>query len=258
MISTIFRRNRTPRVTEAPKHNGTKSKGESPMRELEAFPSPTFQTEVRSAAERIAKIRVDIEALQEHLPKLRRNSEALEVAGKNPADEIAKTVAQISEAERELSRARGSMLSLFSAEQNRYTAVRRQVWENSYLATVDTARSQFASLSSTLRKMSEQLVALRSAPVAGTVSSSNLDAGVAALNALAAEHKLPSNFSISTNSSLSHSFGHAVCEMLKAADIDAALKELRENLESLGTKQPVSQFDPTFASAPGSRKLWAV
>jgi chromosome segregation ATPase len=256
MISTIFRRNRTPRVVEAPKHNGTKPKGESFMREFEAFLSPTFQTEVRSAAERIDKIRADIEGLQEFLPKQRRNSEALELAGKDPAAEIAKTVSQIAEAERELSRAKNSLRSLFAAEQERHAVVRQQVWESSYLATVDTARSQLASLSLTLRKMSEQLVALRSAPVAGAISSSNLDAGVAALNALAAEHKLPSNFSISANSSLSHSFGHAVRAMLKTADIDAALKELRERLESLDTK-PVSQFDPAFASAPGSRKLWA-
>jgi chromosome segregation ATPase len=250
----FFPRNKTPQTAEAPQLPRI-TKGES-MNEFEVFPSPTFQAEVRSAAARLDKVRSELEALQECLPKLRKNREALELAGQDPEAEIAKTSAQIAETERELSRAKDSMRSLFAAEQARYTLARQQLWESFYLVSIETARSQFVSLVSTIRNISEQLIALKSVPVTDAVSSSNLDAGVAALNALAAEHKLPSNFSISTNLSLSHSFGHAVREMLKTADIDAALKEIRECLETVDTSKAVSQFEPAFASPSGSRRLW--
>ena len=227
------------------------------MREFEAFPSPTFKTEVHSAAERIDKIRADLESLQEYLLKQRRNREALDLAGKDYVAEISKTVVKIAEVERELDRARDSMHLLFSAERERHAVERQKLWELVYFELIQAANVQFASLVSTLRKMSEQLVGLKSEPVAGTVSSSTLDAGVAVLNALVAEYKLPSNLLIGHGSSLSFSFRHAIREMLKTTDLDAALKELRQHLESLDTNKPVSQFDPAFASAPGSRKLWA-
>jgi hypothetical protein len=227
------------------------------MYEIEAFPSPTFQAELRSAAKRIDKSRAEIEALQERLPKLRRNSEALEVAGQDPKAEIAKTTAQISEAETDLSSAKDSLCSLFAGEKNRYYAIRQRLWERVYLDSIETTTAQVALLCSALRKISDQLAGLKLPPVDDTVSSSTLDAGVATLNALVAEHKMPSNHLIDPSTSLAFSFGHALREMLKTSDLDAALKKIREDLEALSSNRPISQFEPAVANPPGSRKLWA-
>jgi hypothetical protein len=253
----IFRHDKTPRAADAPQQNGT-TKGESKsMSDFAVFPSPTFQTQVRSAAERIDKIRAEIEALEVLLPKLRKNRDAVELSGKNPDEEIRTTGAQITEAERELSRAKDSMSALFSAERERHGAARQRLWEAVYLDSVHTATTQIASLVLTLRKMSEQLVELKAAPVIGAPSASTLDADAAAHNVLVVQHKLPSNCLINPGESLSFCFQHAVREILRHSDLDAALKKLREDLEALTSKQAVSQFDTAFTSAPGSRKLWA-
>jgi hypothetical protein len=252
----FFRRNKTPRTAEARQDDGT-TKGAASMSEFEVFPSPKFQSEVRSAAARIDRVRSELEALQDRLPKLRKNREALSLAGQDPDAEISKTSAQIAESERELSRGRDLMFSLFAAERERHTATRQRLWETVYFDCVYTATAQITSLVTTLRKIGEQLVELKSGPVIGVPSASTLDADVATHNSLVVEHKLPSNLLINTSESLSFCFQHAVREILRNSELDAALKKVREDLEALSSKQAVSRFEPAVANPPGSRKLWA-
>jgi hypothetical protein len=209
------------------------------MYELEDFSSPTFQAEVRSAAERIDKSQAELEALQSRLGMYRRNREPLQIARQDPEVEIAKTTVQISEAETELSSAKDSMYSLFATQSSRYSDLRQRVWEREYFGLVQTAAAQVALLASSLRSISAQLAGLKLTPVADTVSCATLDAGASEINDLVTENKMPSNLLIDPSSSLAFSFQHAIREMLRTTDLDAALKKLRENLEALATKQPV-------------------
>lgn len=223
----------------------------------ESFPSPDFAQKVEAAQTRIDTAKGSLEELQNRLDKQRRNRESLELAGKNPDAEITRTRDEIKSAEIEVGRATEAMRLLFSDERGRHAPTRQEIWETKYVGLVRAGAAKLEALVSTLRLMSKELVALRASPAADTLSASTIDAGVAALNELVVKHRLPSNFLLDPKDSLAFCFQYAVRDALKKSELDAALKELREQLESLENRQPVSRFESTVITPPGTRKLWA-
>jgi hypothetical protein len=239
------RRSTTLLTPEAPNAIDTSTKGETM-----SFPSPDFVSNAAAGQARVEKAKSDLESLQERLPKLQRNREALEVAGKDPAAEIARTRDEIKSAEVELNHAREAMFVLFSEERERYAAARQDLWTRSYLDCVQTADKQFSELTSTLRRMSQELSALKAPPIAGTVSIPTLDRALLAHNAMVTKYKLPSNLSLDPRDSLAFAFEHAVRNVLANSGLELAFTELRVqlNLEPLkSSAQHAGALDPREA-----------
>jgi HAMP domain-containing protein len=233
-ITNIFRqmRRETPSAVEL-RHESI-TKGE-PM--SESFPSLSFARSAEAAAQRLENAKREVETLQERLAKFRRNREALEVSGKNPDDEIARTREEITAGELEVNRAKETLYAIFSEERERYVPTRQALWESSYLPLLTAASAELGALACTLRRMAEELAALKTAPVVGVASISALDFQVAAHNALVKQLGMPSNLAINPQESLSGPFEHGVRRVLAESELPGALRELRQLL-GLESQQP--------------------
>jgi hypothetical protein len=222
-----------------------------------AFPSENFALTISAAQKKIDDLKLEHAALARKVELTTQSRAVIELSGGDPDSELRRLRGEIANNERAQVAARQEIQQRFEDARNSHAIARQSVWETRYVETVQTTTTQVAALVSTLRRMSQELAALKSAPVAGIVTASTIDAGVATHNELVAKHKLPSNLLIDPSNSLAFCFQHAVREALKQSGLEAAIKELRENLESLDKKQLITQFEAARASAPDSRKLWA-
>lgn len=189
----------------------------------ESFPSINFAQRTQSAQTKIARFRADLEALELRLEKLGRNTETLEVAGKDPEAEIRRARADIAKVKIEIVHAQESLQAIFSEERSRFTLLRKQIWSEECADPVSTSTAKLVAAAAAVRSICTAINAVE--------STKSFDDGIAEFNRLALLFGLPGNFYLSPSDSLTLTFQSAVRSALANSGLVKAIEDLRVALK---------------------------
>jgi hypothetical protein len=195
---------------------------------MHEFPSTGFAQRAAAAQTRITRFRADLEALELRLEKVGRNTEALELAGKDPAVEIRRTRDDIAKVKIEVARSQESLQLIFSEERTRFAAIRQKVWEETCAETASSSVTKLAMAAAAVRSICTEV---------GLKSTKALDDGIAEVNRLVGVYRLPNNLGVPSTNGLTITLENALRGALASSGLAEAIEDLRVALR-LDQPQP--------------------